>query len=374
MRRLRKPPWAELQGFSPLFFGKSKKGWRVLWVFGGWHKGSGYSNTIWRSNDGGSTWEEATTCKRWCPRARAGVAAGATSPGQSGPKAITYVVGGDTNQGLKSDVWASDTLCCEWHCMNEDAPFGKRADVACSTVSGDPLSLLVAGGIDVEPCLDCWLSRDIGVTFTKVDMPELPIMPQLTQWPPHFLCVSACTGFALKFWQFRLDQDKHDSPQAELQALDADDDDEWALTQNYETIIGAFSAGARRPPRVALDLQTQVAMWWDAATNCLATRPLIDGIHTEHLHETAGPPTAAAVLCDMDSPFASLRHGRLWVLPYNGAGVFTTDRLRYRAQLRFLMLLGVRLAMLVGLPLDVWIARVPAMLLPGPRRVSVSSS
>lgn len=381
LRRLPKPPWAGLQGFVPLFFGKSKAGWRVLWVFGGARRSQDYVNAVWRSNDGGSTWEEVPiglSASRWSPRSRLGVAAG-TSVGQPCPKAITYVVGGQGPLGLKADVWASDTLCREWHCMNSNAPFGARADAACATVHGDPQSLIVAGGIALEPFRDCWLSRDIGATFSKVNVPELPIMPTLTQWPPHFLCASAgtCpTGKNIKLWQFQLADDGTTKPSAILEPLDVDDEEEErdSPNLNYEQLVAAFSSGARQATRVALDLQALVVTWWDPVLACVASRSLTVGSPVVHVREACGIPGPAALLCDMDSPFASLRHGRLFVFGFSGNSVFATDRMRYRAQRKFLLLLGVRLEYMYGLPLAAWVARVPAMLLPGPRRVSTLAS
>lgn len=262
--------------------------------------------------------------------------------------------------GLKADVWASDTLCRTWHRMCENAPFGARLDPACCTVPGNPLSLVVGGGVSSDVHRDIWISHDIGETFSKVDFPDLPPFATLVQWPPNLLCAAWCSGGSrLGLWTVRL-PNKGSKGRAARNVLEPLSD----LEEQGDNLNSL-----RRPPRVSLDLQAQVALWWDSGAGCLAAQPLVEDSRPMLLREVGGPPGEADILCDMDSPFVSLRRGRVWLIPTAGNGIWTSDRARYKAQERFLRLLGIRLQDTVGMPLDVWNQRVRAMVLPGPRRV-----
>merc|ERR1711933_70513 len=72
------------------------------------------------------------------------------------------------------------------------------------------------------------------------------------------------------------------------------------------------------PPRLALDLQSQVALGWDRRKACLTVQALSSGDDGSdaptHILDVVATAGDAHVLCDMDSVFASLRHGFLWVL------------------------------------------------------------
>lgn len=72
---------------------------------------------------------------------------------------VIYVVGGQGAPGLLSDVWASDTAGRSWSRMCPKAPFGPRANVACATVPGNPLVLLVAGGVSDDVHRDLWVAE-----------------------------------------------------------------------------------------------------------------------------------------------------------------------------------------------------------------------
>jgi len=139
-----------------------------------------------------------------------------------------------------------------------------------------------------------------------------------------------------------------------------------------------FSEILQRPPFVALDLEAQVAMSWDPKASCLIVQPLCIGgssgrrARVERLFDVAAPRLSGEVhlVSDMDSPFASLRHGNVWVLGADGKSVWASDRTRYRAQDRFLKLLGHRLQEIHGMPRELWLGRVRPMLLPWRRRQS----
>lgn len=71
---------------------------------------------------------------------------------------VIYVVGGQGAPGLLADVWASDTAGRSWSRMCAKAPFGHRAGVACATVPGNPLVLIVAGGVSDDVHRDLWVT------------------------------------------------------------------------------------------------------------------------------------------------------------------------------------------------------------------------
>jgi len=61
-------------------------------------------------------------------------------------------------------------------------------------------------------------------------------------------------------------------------------------------------------------------------------------------------------------------HGKVHILTEDRC--FTSDRHQYQLQDRFLKLVGLRLAAMVGLPMDLWLGRVRPLLLPRPRRIA----
>lgn len=71
---------------------------------------------------------------------------------------MIYVVGGQGAPGLLADVWASDTAGRSWARMCPRAPFGPRTGVACATVPGNPLVLVVAGGVSDDVHRDLWVT------------------------------------------------------------------------------------------------------------------------------------------------------------------------------------------------------------------------
>eukprot|EP00747_Dinoflagellata_sp_TGD_P019377 gnl/TRDRNA2_/TRDRNA2_127126_c0_seq1.p1 gnl/TRDRNA2_/TRDRNA2_127126_c0~~gnl/TRDRNA2_/TRDRNA2_127126_c0_seq1.p1 ORF type:complete len:507 (+),score=61.53 gnl/TRDRNA2_/TRDRNA2_127126_c0_seq1:41-1522(+) len=208
LKELPRPPWAPREDFASMCAGKSKSGWRILWVLGGSASG-GVTNDIWKSGDGGYTWEMMDCGNRWSPRARMGTTVGSTVAQPDRTKnqvqGLVYVVGGYCNSGLLGDVWASDTMCRSWHKMNDKAAFGARADVALAAVPGRPLELFVGGGVSVDAHRDLWMSCDGGETFAEVEISGLPRGPTFRLWPPDILCASRSeTPGRLALWRLRL--------------------------------------------------------------------------------------------------------------------------------------------------------------------------
>eukprot|EP00747_Dinoflagellata_sp_TGD_P215254 gnl/TRDRNA2_/TRDRNA2_87971_c0_seq1.p1 gnl/TRDRNA2_/TRDRNA2_87971_c0~~gnl/TRDRNA2_/TRDRNA2_87971_c0_seq1.p1 ORF type:complete len:383 (-),score=33.51 gnl/TRDRNA2_/TRDRNA2_87971_c0_seq1:114-1136(-) len=327
---------------------------------------------MWRSVDGGGSWDQVEAGPHWCPRSRLAVCGAATDPSKanafSRPIGIMYVVGGQTRSGLCGDVWASDTAGRSWHCMTENGPFGPRADVSCAVVPPDPMCLVVAGGMSVDYHRDVWLSRDAGETFAQVDMPMLPTCCTLLQWPPHLLCVSrAQSNGDLVFWKLRFHRDSDDATDAkslrnsaDLEVLD-EDSDEFAL-------LADLGGQVHRPPRVGIDIELNAALSWDIKSPCLKAHPLLGGTNEgKVISEVSALGKDVHILCDMDAAnvgWEVMRHGRIWILAQDGSKIWATSRARFFEQERFIKLLGIRLADVYGMPYEIWMGRVRPLLLP----------
>jgi len=389
LKELPRAPWGPRRDFAALCAGKGRNGCRMLWVLGGVDGNARFSDDIWCSVDGGSTWEALARAKRWSPRGRMGTTVGSTIP-EPGPhrqteavKGIVYVVGGQGPTGLHADVWASDTMCRTWHRMSAKAPFGPRADMACAVVPGSPLTLVTGGGVSTDAHQDVWLSRDAGETFGAVEAPALPRGAAFRLWPPDILCAakSAVPG-KLAFWRLRIHEPTKESKAVSKPGSKAKASAE--LEELFDRFEDSFVEGEVHslpvPPRLTLDLSTQVALVWDGRWNCLASHPVPcdadDAVSTDGdpmlFRNVTAPADNVYMLCDMDSVFASLRKGNLWVLSCSGA-VWGSDRQRFRAQDHFMKLLGLRLHDMYGMPTELWLGRVRPMVLPRPRAAPKAS-
>lgn len=366
LKGLPDPPWAPRKDFASLSGGKSNTGWRNIWIFGGVN-GSSFMNDIWRSVDGGGSWQIVKSERRWSGRSRLGVCGASTPPSKSPtgrPVGIIYVIGGQGVNGYLGDVWASDTAGQSWHRMCERAPFGPRADVACAVVPGDPLKLVVGGGVHLEVNCDLWLSRDAGETFSRVEMSWLPFGMSLIAWPPDLLCAARLksTSGTLQLWRLSVGPDGSLCHDLERVPEGIEDESEEPYLSNT----------LPRPVRFTLDLQMQIVLSWHPVERCLVAQHLLPATDSIHImHDVAAPCPDAHIHCDMDAAnhdWEMLRHGRIHVFAGSGSGAWASDRGRYRAQGRFLKVLGLRLQEMHGFPWDLWMRGVPAMLLPGRQR------
>lgn len=119
-----------------------------------------------------------------------------------------------------------------------------------------------------------------------------------------------------------------------------------------------------RPPRIAIDPAANIVLNWNAHEGCLAAHSLPSSVFAAKpalLREVRAVAEDSYIVCDMDSPNG---RGLLWVISSNGHDLRVSDGSRYGAQDRFLKLLGLRLNMMYGLPLEHWLDCMRLLLLP----------
>eukprot|EP00931_Biecheleriopsis_adriatica_P036899 TRINITY_DN21198_c0_g1_i2.p1 TRINITY_DN21198_c0_g1~~TRINITY_DN21198_c0_g1_i2.p1 ORF type:complete len:502 (+),score=82.10 TRINITY_DN21198_c0_g1_i2:63-1568(+) len=363
LEELPQPKWAPRSGFVSLCAGKASTGRRMLWVLGGGISDAELTNDIWRSVDSGFTWDLMKPGRHWSPRKRFGATVASTiadpSAQTSRVQAVVYIVGGQGKAGILGDVWASDTMCRSWHCMNTKAAFGPRADVACAAVPGKPLLLVVGGGISVDVHRDLWLSYNAGDTFGLVEAPLLPRGVSFRLWPPDIVCAAkASQPGQLAVWRLRIeDASSGSEAKAELLPLDEMSEEYQELELQSLPCI----------PRFALDLQAKMLLGWDVRNCCLTVQSLSEcseGRDAARVLDVVASAGDAHVLCDMDSVFSSLRNGLLWVISEEGNHVWVSGRSRLSAQDKFIGLLGLHLQAVYGVPLEIWFGRIRTYLMP----------
>lgn len=258
---------------------------------------------------------------------------------------------------------ASDTAGRSWARMCPRAPFGPRTGVACATVPGNPLVLVVAGGVSDDVHRDLWVSQDGGVTFSMLSL-TMPLGVGLMKWPPHLLCASRAINGRLGLWCLRLNLG--DAVTAELEPLDE-------FSQSFDS---EWNHELPKAPRFGLDLEANAAISFDKTANLqaqslpdlkLVSSPSPWDCENLPLEKMSChvPPDSCWVVCDMDAAHTR-GHGKIYVLTEDRC--FASDRQQYRAQDHFVKLLGFRLQLTHGLPMDLWLGRVRPCLLPRPRR------
>jgi len=182
-------PWSGtgLQNFGVVTLGPAVTGRApVLLVLGG-RSGSSFRNDVWRSMDGGLSWEAVSphdegqaasngrvVRKKWAGRESFAAASGCLVEGGR-LKGLVYVIGGmGSARAPYSDVWVSEDLGKSFMCMCAEAPFGRRLNSGLATCPGAPEKLcLVGGGWTTGPTYwDCWLSVDGGFHWCEVGTPD----------------------------------------------------------------------------------------------------------------------------------------------------------------------------------------------------------
>jgi len=120
----------------------------------------GPRNDVWRSRDGGSSWERLTDTASWLARWGHGVA--------SLPSGAVVIAGGIGPQGHElGDVWQSQDDGMSWTRVLEAAPWPQRFGHCLAPVPGGAASCLLLGGSDAgnRPFGDVWRSRDGGASW-----------------------------------------------------------------------------------------------------------------------------------------------------------------------------------------------------------------
>ena len=166
-----------------------------IYVIGGTLRNSGgtaatpitavQSNEVWRSSDGGLTWDQAATGTHFTPR---------NAHGSVVLNGVLYViagVGGDLGITARDDVWRSTDRGVSWSRVTET---GKNVEFPmdnsfASAVRGN--TIYVLGGIRRSPFTrlnEVWQSADLGVTWTNITA---------TTSPPRFPARSAAASVVL---------------------------------------------------------------------------------------------------------------------------------------------------------------------------------
>ena len=165
-----------------------------IYVIGGTIRNSGgtaasptaavQSDEVWRSSDGGLTWDQAATGARFTARAKHG------SVVLNGVLYVIAGAGGELGITVRDDVWRSSDRGVSWSRVTET---GKNVEFPmdygfASAVRGD--TLYVLGGIRRTPFTrlnEVWQSADLGVTWTN-------ITATATTSPPRFPARSAAAS------------------------------------------------------------------------------------------------------------------------------------------------------------------------------------
>ena len=135
----------------------------AIYLTGGDLGTGNYQDDVWKSKDGGKTWQESTTGTKFRSRgSHTAVALGAK----------IYVIGGNNrNVGRLNDVWES-TGGDNWSEVNASTPnagkFPARSGHSSVVISGGAnAGIYVIGGFAGRRMNDVWRSTDGGVTWSQ---------------------------------------------------------------------------------------------------------------------------------------------------------------------------------------------------------------
>uniref|UniRef100_A0A7S4WDS0 Uncharacterized protein n=1 Tax=Alexandrium monilatum TaxID=311494 RepID=A0A7S4WDS0_9DINO len=187
-------PWAKRSGFRVTSLGPLASAPRsppVLLVMGG-QVGPLYRNDVWRSDDEGRRWQEASphedgrrsgsgfeAATKWAAREGFACASGWSSR-RGGKQSVVYVACGVGARSAFADVWASEDLGRTWSRTCAAAPFGRRKNPGLAVCPDSPLKLVLCGGMPWAGesvgaagvvIADCWLSDDAGFSWTRLNFP-----------------------------------------------------------------------------------------------------------------------------------------------------------------------------------------------------------
>mmetsp|Transcript_42009 Transcript_42009/g.91716 ORF Transcript_42009/g.91716 Transcript_42009/m.91716 type:complete len:428 (+) Transcript_42009:117-1400(+) len=179
-------PWAGLRHFRTVSLGPASVGRPPALLILGGRLGNEYRNDVWCSKDGGVSWDIVSphegrqtsdgraVWRKW-PGREGHAAAGAWKIDGGGLSSVVYVVGGlGPTSPPYADVWASEDLGKSFVCTCASAPFGKRVSSGLAACPGRPQRLMLVGGgwnDDVDHW-DCWISLDVGSSWSELQTPN----------------------------------------------------------------------------------------------------------------------------------------------------------------------------------------------------------
>mmetsp|Transcript_102866 Transcript_102866/g.331877 ORF Transcript_102866/g.331877 Transcript_102866/m.331877 type:complete len:445 (-) Transcript_102866:343-1677(-) len=149
-------PWQPRVGHGVVALPKG-----ALLLMGGMGAKEGQLNDVWRSDDGAANWERLHAEAPWCRRCWFGAAA--LSDGT-----VLLLGGLGTGNQLLNDVWRSADGGSTWECLTAEAPWPpRRGHGMVALPSG---ALLVLGGLASGASLsDVWRSSDGGTGWEQLE-------------------------------------------------------------------------------------------------------------------------------------------------------------------------------------------------------------
>lgn len=144
----------------------------VVLVLGGATAEGEVLNDIWRSPDGGQSWDRLLEAAPWPARAFAG----STSLQHSGKSSVLVLGGSAGEDSLLDDIWCSDDGGSTWDLVLDGAPWAPRRGHVVAAVPAPGVAfdaneeaLLMMGGFCSQgPQADVWRSLDGGSTWKQL--------------------------------------------------------------------------------------------------------------------------------------------------------------------------------------------------------------
>lgn len=127
---------------------------------------------VWRSTDGGASWEQLLEEAPWPARTSAGTVHLRQARGAS----AVLILGGLAGDRLLDDIWRSRDGGATWELLQDGAPWAARCGHAAAAVpvvkarqsEGEEAVLLLGGLSSQGPLADAWRSLDGGATWKQL--------------------------------------------------------------------------------------------------------------------------------------------------------------------------------------------------------------